>query len=58
MGHITREISRRVYYSIETEGGFVNGSVISTKYHPLPTTSGGLEIQLLLKFFVAGRENF
>ena len=50
MGHIPREISRHVYYFIETEGGFVNGSVISTKCRPSPIPFGGLEIPLLLKF--------
>ena len=40
MGHIPREISCHFCYFIKTEGGFVNGSVISTKYHP----SSGLKI--------------
>ena len=48
--HIPREISRHVYYFIKAEGGFANGSVISTKYRPLPTPSGRLEIPLLLIF--------
>ena len=48
--HIPIEISCRVNYFIKTEGGFVNGSVISTKYRPSPITSGGLEISLLLQF--------
>ena len=48
--HIPREISRHVYYFIKTKGGFVNGSVISTKYRPSPVPSGGLEIPFLLTF--------
>ena len=43
MGHIPRETVRHVHYFIKTEGGLVNGSVIS----PIP--SGRLEIPLLLK---------
>ena len=54
MGHIPREIYRHVYYFIKTEGGFVNGSVISTKYCPSLIPSGGLEI-LLFKFRARNR---
>ena len=51
VGHIPREISHHVYHHfMRTEGGFVNGPVISTKYCPLPIPSGGQEILLLLKF--------
>ena len=50
MGHIPREISHHVYYFSKAEGGFLNGSVIWTKYCPSPIPSGGLEIPLLLKF--------
>ena len=50
VGHIPREISRHVYYFIKREDGFINGSVISTKYRPSPFPSGGLEIPLLLRF--------
>ena len=50
MGHIPREVCRHVYYFIKTEGIFVNGSVISTKYRPSLIPSGGLEVPLLLKF--------
>ena len=45
--HILREMSRHVYYFIKIEVGFVNGSVISTRYCLLPIPSGGLEIPLL-----------
>ena len=31
VGHIPREISRHVCYFIKTEGGSVDGSVLSTK---------------------------
>ena len=50
MGYILREISCHVYYFIKTEGGFVNGIVISTKYCPASIPSGGLKNPLLLKF--------
>ena len=58
VGHIPREISRHVYYFIKTEGGFVNGSVISTKYRPSPIPSGGLEIPLLFKFSCPEQKTF
>ena len=55
---IPREISRHVYFFIKTEGDFVNGSVISTKYRPSPVSSGGLEIPLLLKFLRPKQKTF
>ena len=58
MGHIPREISRHVYYFIKTKGGSVNGSVISTKYRPLPIPLGGLEIPLFLKFLCPEQKTF
>ena len=57
-GHILRKISPHVYYFINREDGFVNGSVISTKYRPLLITSGGLEIPLLLKFLCPEQKTF
>ena len=56
--HIPREISRHVYYFIKTEGAFVNGSVISTKYCPSPVPSGGLKIPLLLNFLCPKQKAF
>ena len=50
VGHIPREISRHVYFFIKSEGGSVNGTVISTKYRTSPIPAGGLEIPLLLMF--------
>ena len=50
VGHIPREISRHVYFFMKSEGGSVNGRVISTKYRTSPTPVGGLEIPLLLTF--------
>ena len=50
VGHIPREISRHVYFFIKTEGGSVNGNVLSVKYQPSPIPSGGLEIPLMLTF--------
>ena len=58
VGHISREISRHVYYFIKTEGGFVNVSVISTKYRPTPIPSGELDIPLLLKFSCPEQKTF
>ena len=58
VGHILREISRHAHYLIETEGGFVNGSVISTEYLPSPIPSGGVEIPLLLKFSCLEQKTF
>ena len=50
VGHITREISRHVYFFIKTEGGSVNGKVLSVKYRPSLIPSSGLEIPLMLTF--------
>ena len=50
VGHIPREISRNVYFFIKTEGGSVNGKVLSVKYQLSPIPSGGLEIPLMLTF--------
>ena len=58
IGHIPREISRHVYYFIKKKGGFVNGSVVSTKYRPSPIPSGGPEIPLLLKFSCSEQKTF
>ena len=57
MGHMPREISRHIYF-IQTEGGFVNGSVISTKYRLSHIPSGGLEILLSLKFSCPEQKTF
>ena len=53
-----RKSSRQVNYFIKTGGGFVNGSVISTKYRPSPIPSGGLGILLLLKFSCPEQKTF
>ena len=58
MGHIPREISCHVYHFIKTEGGFVNGSVISTKYSPSLISYSGLEILLLFKFSCPEQKTF
>ena len=50
VGHISREISRYVYFFIKQEGGRVYGKLKSLKYKPSPIPSGGLEVPLLLKF--------
>ena len=58
VGHIPREISRNVYFFIKSEGGSVNGIVISTKYRTSPIPAGGLEIPLLLTFSCSKATNF
>ena len=58
MGHISREISCHVYYFIKTDGGFVNGSVVSTEYCPSSIPSGGMEIPFLLKFSCPEQKTF
>ena len=58
VGHISRKISRHVSYFIKTEGGFVNCSVIWTKYRPSPIPCGELEILLLLKFLCPEQKAF
>ena len=50
VGHIQEKILVMFIIFFKTEGGFVNGSVISTKYRPSPIRFGGLEVPLLLKF--------
>ena len=44
IGHIPREISRHLYFLINTEDGKVIGHVKSLTYRPSPIPSGGLEI--------------
>ena len=39
-----------MYYFVKTEGGPVNGTVISTIYYLPPAPSSGREIPLMLKF--------
>ena len=58
VGHIPIEISRHVYFFIKSEGGYVNGTVISTKYRTSPIPAGGLEIPLLLTFSCSKAINF
>ena len=57
-GYIPRKISPHVYYFISREDGFVNDSVISTKYRPLLIPSGGLKIPLLLKLSCPEQKTF
>ena len=54
VGHIPIEISH-VYYFIKTEGGFINGSVISTKYRPSSIPSGTLQIPFSSNLHVRNR---
>ena len=50
VGHITREISRHVFFLLKEENGRIEGTVHSTKYRPFPVPAGGLEIPLMLTF--------
>ena len=54
----TSHFSRHVYFFIKSEGGSVNGTVISTKYHTSPIPAGELEIALLLTFSCSKAINF
>ena len=58
VGPIPREISRHVFDFMKTEGGFVNSSVISTKYRPSPIPSGRVQISLLLKISCPKQKTF
>ena len=50
VGHIPREISRYVYFSIKEENGNVSGTLKSLKYKLSQIPSRGLEVPLLLTF--------
>ena len=45
-----REISRHVFFFLSSEGGTIDGTVLSTRYRLSPIPSGGLEIPLWLTF--------
>ena len=49
VGHISREMSRHVYFFLKKENGSIDGFVKSIQYKPsIPV--GGLEIPLILTF--------
>ena len=50
VGHISKDVSRHTYFYIKEEGGRIDGPVLSTRYHPSPIPSSGLEIPLLMTF--------
>ena len=50
VGHISREISRHVYFFLKEENGQIDGTVHSVDYRPSPIPAGGLEIPLVLNF--------
>ena len=50
VGHITREISRLVYFFLTEENGQIDGTVHSVNYRPSPIPAGGFEIPLILNF--------
>ena len=55
----SREKFRGMFiFFIKSEGGSVNGTVISTKYRTSPIPAGGLEIPLLLTFSCSKAINF
>ena len=50
VGHMPREISRHVFFFLSSEGGTIDGTVLSTRYRLSPIPAGGLEIPLWLTF--------
>ena len=50
VGHIAREVSRHTYFYIKEEGGLIDGSVLSTRYHPSPISGARLEIPFMITF--------
>ena len=50
VGLISWEVSRHTYFYIKEEGGRMDGSVLSTRYHPSPIPSGGVEILSMMIF--------
>ena len=57
MGHIPREISRHCYFFME-EGGNIIGHFIFVTYKVSPFPAGGLEVLLLLTFFIKNERIF
>ena len=49
-GHVSREISRYIYFFIKKENRKITGTVKSLNYKPSPIPSGGPEIPLQLTF--------
>ena len=47
--HIPREVLNHIYFYIK-EGGRKGGSVLSTRYRPLPTPCATLELLLMMVF--------
>ena len=56
--HPERNFEACLFFFIKSEGGSVNGTVISTKYRTSPIPAGGLEIPLLLTFSCSKAINF
>ena len=48
--HITREVSRHTYFYIKEEERRIDGSVLSTRYHPSPISRARLEIPFMITF--------
>ena len=48
VGHILMELSRFVYYFVQSDGG-LSGRVLSTRYKRSPVPEGGLEIPISVK---------
>ena len=52
VGHVSKEISRAVFFFI-SRGGKVVGRVLDEKCYPSPIPKGGLEILLMVQFKIA-----
>ena len=50
VGYMQSKVSRHTYFYIKEGGGRIDGSALSTLYHPSPIPSGGLEIPLIMTF--------
>ena len=48
MGHIPKEISRYLYFSLKEGNGATNKTVHSAVYRPSPNPAGGIEIPVIL----------
>ena len=55
MGHIPKEISRHCHFFLK---GNITGHLICTNYKVSPIPAGGLEVPLLLTFFIKSERIF
>ena len=57
VGHVPCEMSRATSFFLD-RGGVVEGYILDTKYRPLPSPSGGLEIVLTAVFKIADEKRY